>query len=493
MNLANILTRKDPLRKAFVTLEDGMTDVLNEEFMLPPEPETASPDSDETEAVVTGSDETEAVATGSDELADELAEQFESEFDAELSAEIEADTAPVEAPPAPEENSERLTSHTQNRLAGLAAVDEARNNIQQDLTQISTALSNIVASQNLSREFLDDCYADIRRANELEIMNANYAAENRRLGDRVDKLEKLRARYDQLIEVLKRREGRLMIEAEDLRESLSSAKLEAVEAKNAIARAEFVQSELHTSLAAKSNEAERYMRENEMLREKNVNIALDLDKAQQRQAETRRKYEDLVAVHTSESALVAKTTAKLASEEKEAARLQKLTDMLEARLVEANDQIAGFKREMHEREELYQSENHALKGEIQTLLSRLNAGVAEQTETASELTALKTRLNELESEKQFAERKYAGLAAEMDGERKEAMRDGSGEDEAAGGLNAEQAEAMRQQIAELTKTVQRLKRYEKLAKVRVKADDFPTTFGVKPKAKNGFRPKLAAG
>jgi hypothetical protein len=52
---------------------------------------------------------------------------------------------------------------------------------------------------------------------------------------------------------------------------------------------------------------------------------------------------------------------------------------------------------------------------------------------------------------------------------------------------------MRQQIEELTKTVQRLKRYEKLAKVRVKAADFPNTFGVKPKAKNGFRPKLAAG
>jgi chromosome segregation ATPase len=479
MNLANILTRKDPLKKAFVTLEDGMTDVLNEEFMLPPEPETASP----------SGDETEAVATGSDELADELAEQF----DAELSAEIEAGAIPGEAPPATEENAERLTSHTQNRLAGLAAVDEARTNIQQDLTQISTALSNIVASQNLGREFLDDCYADIRRANELEIANNNYAAENRRLGDRVDKLEKLRARYDQLIEVLKRREGRLMVEAEDLRESLSSAKLEAVEARNAIARAEFVQGELHTSLAARNNEAERYMRENEMLREKNVNTALDLDKAQQRQAETRRKYEDLAAVHASESALIAKTAAKLASEEKEAARLQKLNDMLEARLVEANEHIAGFTREMHEREELYQSENHALKGEIQTLLSRLNAGASEQAEIASELTALKSRVNELESEKQFAERKYAGLAAEIDSERKQASPESSGEDGAAGDLNAQQTEAMRQQIEELTRTVQRLKRYEKLAKVRVKADDFPSTFGVKPKAKNGFRPKLAAG
>jgi hypothetical protein len=109
------------------------------------------------------------------------------------------------------------------------------------------------------------------------------------------------------------------------------------------------------------------------------------------------------------------------------------------------------------------------------------------------LTALKTRLNELESEKQFAERKYAGLAAEVDSERKQAAREGSGEDEPAGALDAQQAEAMRQQVEELTKTVQRLRRYEKLAKVRVKANDFPPPFGVKPKAKNGFRPKLATG
>jgi hypothetical protein len=487
MNLANILTRKDPLKKAFVTLEDGMTDALNEEFMVLPEVEAAAP----------SSNQTEAAAPADDEFTDELADQF----DLELAAEIEADAVPADSLAAEEEespvaegNAERLTSHTQNRLAALAAVDEARNGIQLDLTQISTALSNIVASQNLGREFLDDCYADIRRANELEIMNTNYAAENRRLGDRVEKLEKLRARYDQLIEVLKRREGRLMIEAEDLRESLSSAKLEAVAARNAVARAEFVQGELHSSLAAKNNEAERYMRENEMLREKNVNIALDLDKALQRQAETRRKYDDLSAIHASESALIAKTAAKLASEEKEAARLQKLNDMLEARLVEANDHIASLKREMHEREELYQSENHALRGEVQTLLSRLNAGAAEQSETAAELTALKTRLNELESEKQFAERKYAGLAAEVESERKQAEQVEPGEDEAGeGGMNAQQAEAMRRQVEELTRTVQRLKRYEKLAKARVKPADFPNTFGVKPKAKNGFRPKLAAG
>ena len=42
MNLANILTRKSPMKRAFVTLESGMDDVLTEEFMLPEEPGDAA-------------------------------------------------------------------------------------------------------------------------------------------------------------------------------------------------------------------------------------------------------------------------------------------------------------------------------------------------------------------------------------------------------------------------------------------------------------------
>mgnify|MGYP001074654707 CR=1 FL=1 len=37
MNLANILTRKGTMKRAFVALESDMDDILKEEFLLPAE------------------------------------------------------------------------------------------------------------------------------------------------------------------------------------------------------------------------------------------------------------------------------------------------------------------------------------------------------------------------------------------------------------------------------------------------------------------------
>ena len=452
MNLTNILTRKDPLKKAFVTLEDGMTDVLNEEFMLPPEPEPTPQD------------------TG--EVADE--------FDAAFTADSNDGDLAATMPAFDDETPDRLTPHTQNRFAGFTAFNDARNTTQDELNRIGSALASIAASNHLSREFISDCHADIHRANELEMANAAYSAENRQLGDRVERLEKLRSRYDQLIEVLKRRESKLLQEAEILRDSLGAVKLEAVEAKNAVARTESLHGELHASLAAKTNEAERSMRENEMLREKNVGLTLDLDMSLKKQAESRRKYEELSSIYTHESALFAKMTAKLAGEEQEVARLHKLNDAIAASLVEANENAANLTHEMNDREKRCQSEIHSLKSEIQALNSRLHSSTAEQVEAASELTALKTRLNDSESEKQIAEKKYAGLAMEVENER---IRHASGAGLSAGESSDQheaQAEAMRQEIVELTETVGRLRQHENI--------DAAAKHRAKPK--NGFARSL---
>ena len=81
--------------------------------------------------------------------------------------------------------------------------------------------------------------------------NAAYATDNRRLNERVEKLEKLRTRYDQLIDVLKRREAKLIQEAEALREQLGSLKLDVVEARNAVARSDSQIGELQAALAAR--------------------------------------------------------------------------------------------------------------------------------------------------------------------------------------------------------------------------------------------------
>jgi len=445
MNLANILTRKNTkstMKRAFVTLESDMDDILKEEFLLPPGMEEPS----------------EAAATE---------ETAETDWAPELETDLAA--APDDEPAVEDRAGDRMTAHAQGRITDIAAFEEARSTVQQQLDVIGVALAKIQSSHHLGRDFLDDCYADVRRANDLEHGVAALSSENRKLTDRLEKLEKLRGRYDQLIDVMKRREAKLVAEADQMREMLGAAKLEAVEARSAASRAEMAQNDMHTALAARSSEAERFMRENELLREKNVSLALDLDKALQRQAETRRKFEDLSSLHTGETAKIAKMAAKLANEEKEASRLQQLADSLEQKLIEANDAVAGVNREMDEREELYQSETHALRTEIQNLLSRIQAGVSDHNETAAEITALNARLSEAESQKAFAERKLADMTAEMQTERARLAS-----------LHERQVKEMLGKIEDLNRTVAGLRQQRGAATGK---SELPETFGIRPRSR----------
>jgi len=420
-----------------------MTDILNEEFMLPPEP-IAKADEDE--------------MNGLDADLDPDATDIRPDI-------LQATTI--------EDNTDRITAHTQNRLAGYAAFDEARSRTNEDLSRIGEALSNIVASHHLSREFLNDCYADIHRANELEIANATFSADNRRLTERVEKLEKLRSRYDQLIDVLKRREAKLVQDAETMRESLGSLKLEVVEARNTIARTESVQVELQASLSTKTGEAERYMRDSEFLREKNISLTLDLDIAQKKQADMRRKYEELSAVHASDTARLAELTARLTSEENETARLQKLNDALEARLVDVEENAAQLSSELGDRDKRYQSENQALKTENQTISGRLQSALADQRQSTSELTTLTSQLSDLQTEKHILEKKFAALSSELESERRIGLAASSPlVDQAELELHRKQADQMRGEIALLQETVGQLRQYESIytaAKARAKA------------------------
>jgi DNA repair exonuclease SbcCD ATPase subunit len=387
MNLVNILTRRDPLKRAFVTLEDGMTDILNEEFLLPPEP----------------------VSAGSHDGDAHLLSNLE-----EAAGEVD-DTAHLAQV---DEQTDRITPHTRSRLASHAAFDEARIRTSQELGRIGEALNAILATQNAGREFVEDCYADIHRANELEVANAAFAAENRRLTERADKLEKLRTRYDQLIDVLKRREAKLMQEAEAMREQLGILKLDAVEARNAVVRSDSQIAELQSALAARTNEAERYMRDAEMLREKNVGLALDLDLAQKRQAESRRKHEDLAAAHAADLARLSEVTARLSSEENEAARLQKLNDALESKLVEASETGAQLATELAERDRRYQSETTSLRNEVQALNGRLQVTIGDHRDSTVAANDLRSKLSDVEAEKLILEKKYAALTSELEKERR---------------------------------------------------------------------------
>lgn len=449
MNLVNILTRRDPLKRAFVTLEDGMSDVLNEEFMLPPEP-------------------------------------FDGEGQAEA-ADVYGDLDPAAsetetaAPAAPMvEQDERFTAHTQNRLAGYAAFDSARLRANEELSRIGESLAAILSANHVGREFLNDCYADIHRANELELANSAAQAENRRLGERLDKMERLRGRYDQLVEVLKRREAKLLAEAETARDELAALRIETVEARSTIARHESVAGELHASLAAKTAEAERFMRDAEHLRERIVGLTVDLDLSQKKQTEARRRVEELTAVHASDSTRLAEVGQRLTNEENEAARLQKLNDALEARLLEANETIGQLNAQAGERDKRHASEVQAVRAEVQSLGARFQHASGEHREAISEISALRSRISDLESEKHILEKKYAVLGTELENERR--LGAALHGDPAAHDKPRRQIEELKTEVAELQTTVSQLRQYERLyaaAKARARATaDVATSFSV---------------
>ncbi|MEQ1950003.1 hypothetical protein [Mesorhizobium sp. CN2-181] len=429
MNLANILTRRDPLKRAFVTLEDGMSNVLNEEFLLP-------------------------IDEADDAPRQELVESLEPV------TEEQVNLPAVEQPVI--EHSDRISAHTQGRLAGYSAFEEARARTQDDLNRIAEALASILAAQHMSRDFVNDVYADIHRGNDLENGNAAYATENRRLLERVDKLERLRARYDQLVEVLKRREAKLLGEAEAMRETIGGLRLDVVEARNAIVRCESLYGELQTTHAARTNEAERYMRESEMLREKNVGLSVELDLAQKRQAEFRRRVEELSGMHASDSARLAEIMSRLVAEEADGTRLQKLNDALEAKLIEANENTSRFAAELAERDKRFQSENQALRGEIQTLNVRLQSGANEYRDAVSTMTTLRAKLNDMEADRHVLEKRLAGLSGEFDDQRGTQSEVEVAEETTDVEQASSEADYMRNQIAELQDTVAQLKQYESL-------------------------------
>ena len=446
MNLGNILKRGDNLKRAFVNLENGMSEAIEAEFLLPHGEETEAPAS---------RSEAPAEPAVDHELADELEAALP-----DLEDEVEEEEqAPVEV--AQQDDRERLTSHTQNRLAALASFERAYRESHEDLTRISSALASVVAMHNLSREFLGNCQADIVRANELEIANSDLSFENRQLSDRVEKLERLRSRYETLVEAMKRREVKLLQDIDVLRISLGQAKLETVEARNVIARNELAQSELHNSLAARTSQAERLLRDNEVLREKTANLSLELDSALKKQTEMRRRLDELAAAHAQQSALHAEVSAKLASEEKDVARLQKHADVLEARLVETTEALRNLELESSEQERRYQTEIHALRSEVQTLSSRLHDMTAEQMEAANRAALLTSRIADLESEKRMAEQKLAGFSVEADtGKTLPAAANNQPQDASLVEAQAREIEEMRGRIETLTATVERLSPFE---------------------------------
>lgn len=450
MNITSIWSRKDPLKRALVSLEDSMEDALKEELLLP-EPTVEAEGEEPVESSVIENDD--------------LADPDDRGLPVLMTEDLQED---------------RLTPYTKRRLIDHSAFEASQASIAEEVGRIGDALAAIAAAAHVTREFAGDSLAEIHRANDLETGNVAYAAENRRLLERVGKLEKLRARYDQLVDVLKRREMKLTAEVEQLREALSESKLELVEAHNSIVRGESVQSELRAELAARGGEAERHLRGNDSLREKNSGLMVELEMAQRKMGEFRRKADELSALHVGDSARLAEMMSRVAAEEADNIRLQKLADSLDARLNEASETAARLSADLSAAEKRHTSEAHALRQEVQSLKLRLQNAAAASGEQATELDAALTKIGDLESERQMLEKKNSDLRAEIDGERRSrAANDDAPEEQPE--LRRRQVEQMRVEMEELRATVARLKRYESLyaaAKTRAKSKaDAAPAFG----------------
>ena len=429
------LKRADRLDKAFEDLQSGMMDALQEDlgkFPLEPiEPEAvaASPQDEDTPSEAKGSEE----------------ERIYLE----------------ETPEA--ESMKRLTAHAQNRLAALASFEDLHQGAEDQLQAIGSMLAEVITSHHLTRAFLNDIHPEIHRTNELELANTTFAAENRKLSDQLHETVKKLQEQESAVANLQRRELTLQQDKEMLRIALSAAKLETVEASNALARSEAERGELAKALATRTVEAEKRLRENELLREKQVNLSIDLDKAHKRETEARRKHDEIAAIHAAETTRYTETLAALAKSEKEIFRLQKSLESAQAKQEETADAMRALEADSDTETKRNLAETRGLRSEIQNLNSRLEAASAEIVDATDEIARLREALGNAEAEKQIAEKQLALLKGEQDEQKRNLPAAEDGEpDPAAIAIQKQESDELRAEILKLAAEIKKLAPYERL-------------------------------
>lgn len=373
--MINFFSRKDPLEKALVNLDDEMENAFNE---------------------IISSDDAEKTTV-------EVAESEITVEDAETVLEPLALASQQDA---------GLSLNAQTRMAAFRAFDESHRAAREELFKIGQAFAAVIANHSHGRSFLDDCVADIARISDLEHANAKLGSENRQLSEQVDKLERLRERQEVVIESHRGREAKIAQEFEVLRSGLNEARLEAVETKSQLASLESLRSEMQLQITAQTVDIERLNREVESLREKNVVLRLDVDMSQQKSTEYRRKLDETQSLLSVESAHANDSSTRLGIAETELLRLQKQNDSLESRLAEATSSLHTAEQELSDRDRRYNTELQCLRSETAQLSARLQTSKADQADKQSQLNLLETRLNEVEAERRILEHKLGHTALE---------------------------------------------------------------------------------
>jgi len=282
------------------------------------------------------------------------------EVDGEVVVEA-APVEPVETLPVPD----ILSPHAQQRLAAFKVFDEANKSAREELTKIGKAFTSVVNSYNLGRDFIAECEEEIVRAGHLENANIRLATDNRRLMERLEKLERLRERQDDVIQAMRRREARLLADADALRDTTSELRMQVIEMRNMASAAEAARGEMHLQLATRAAELDRLHRDHDVLRDKDQTNAAEFEANLKRQAEMRRKLEDMQTAQSLDANRTSELTNKALTQEIEIQRLQRQIDLSETQLSEVNDARRAAEQEVRDSERRHQAEISAIRSELE--------------------------------------------------------------------------------------------------------------------------------
>ncbi len=369
---------------------------------------------------------------------------------------------------------ERLTAHTRNRLEALKGFQGLYEHAPGNLQDVGAKLLEMRTLLTSVGEVAEILNAEIYRANDLELANTKLLSEHRKLWEQFQDSTRKHQERETLLERLQQRETMLFQENEGLRSSLSTAKLEVVEATNANTRNEAELSELTKTLEARTADIERRSRENETLREKNVNLSIENDKLAKREAEARHRLEETTQIHENEAGRNSELLAALARSEKETLRLQKELDRALAKHAELRDGVVVMEAEHEAEMQRNLAENRGARSEIQNLQARLDSALGEQSAAIVQNAGLKEHLEDALAEKHVLEERLAAMIKESDADRVNLSRLSANLSELTLRQASEQiqldvriqeCEDLRAEIAVLNAQIKELLPYERLHRV----------------------------
>ncbi|MER9032844.1 hypothetical protein [Mesorhizobium sp. M0674] len=376
MKLSNLIKRYDNVERAAEELETELVEALNISLSL----DEVSPSDD-------GSASKDSLAKGTDALQPEGT---------------------------PNETPRQLTSHTQSRLAALSSFEMLIQDAEGHLEDVKAKLMEVATSHHYTRDFFQILQADFFRANELEVANANLTREHMVLSEQLHDAMRKQREHDGAFGAIQQREISLVQDRDALRSALAAVRLELVEAATTIAIREADFGEAAKALSARTAEADRRARENDTLRVKHVRLSIDLDKAQKREAEARRRLDELSTIHANDAVRHSELLAALGKSEKDETRLQKSLEIAQAKLSEMAEAARIMEDDTGAERARSLAEMRGLRSEIQSLQSRLDAATNEASVASSEIARLTAQWSDTMAEKQVADERYSDLLKESE-------------------------------------------------------------------------------